>query len=184
MGTTNVEIVNLALMYLGEPAIVSLSGSQKAQVLATYFDQARDEALAQSFWAFALKRQRLNRLSQVENLTEFSFVYSRPSDVIRIIRITSDFPYVIEENRLFTDDPEPILQYVKQVDNPTMFPTYFIEVIATNLARKIATSLVQSPQLATQMNEAYFVALSLAKRYDNEGQSSTQVIPAQWGEVY
>lgn len=184
MATTNVEIVNLALMYLGEPAIVSLSGSQKAQVLAAYFEQARDEALSQDSWSFATKRKRLNRLSDAENLTEYSFVYSRPSDTLRVLSLTDRFPYVIEENRIFTDDPEPILRYVYRVENPTMFPVFFIEVVATNLARKIATSLVQSPQLAMQMDQAYRVALALARRYDQESQVSTEEVPDGWGGVF
>lgn len=187
MATTNVEIVNLALTYLGEPAVVSLAGSQKAQVLAGNYQQARDEALSYFPWSFAVKRVSLNKITE-SNPTEYEYVFSLPSDILRALDTNVDDDtwgrYAMENNRLYSDEEEVVLRYIAQVDNPTAFPPFFVEVIATNLARKIAVSLVQNAGIAMQMTQLYFNQMAQAMRLDGMQRLSNPEPPEEWAEVF
>lgn len=191
MATTNVEIVNLALTYLGEPAIVSLSGSQKAQVLAANYDQARDEALSYHSWSFATRRVSLNEVVD-DNETDYTYVYSLPPDMLRALElnptnIDGDHgwdDYIIEGSRLYSDANPAVLRYIRTIENPTFFPPFFIEAIASNLARKIANALIQSPQVSMQMNQLYYTQLIQAMQMDSKQASGTQQPVEQWSEVF
>lgn len=191
MAATNVDIVNLALTYLGEPAIVSLSGSQKAQVLSANYDQARDEALSYHPWTFATRRVSLNEVVD-DNETSYAHVYSLPADMLRALELNQTNidgdhgwdDYIIEGSRLYSDANPAVLRYIRSIDNPAFFPPFFVEAIAANLARKIANALVQSPQVSAQMNQLYYTQLVQAMQMDSRQGSGTPQPIEQWSEVF
>lgn len=192
MAGSVIEIVNLALTYLGEPAIVSLSGNQKAQALSAYYDQSRDEVLAYHPWSCALTRKKLTQL-EIDNLTDFAYAYGYPSDCLRVMEVTptkvtsrgiDTERHMIEGNIVYSDFPGAVLRYIRRETLPTAYPPYLVEAIATNLARKIAASLIQSADVASRMTQLYFTQLAQAMQLDSLQQVSTPAPPEQWDEVF
>lgn len=206
MATTNVDIANIALRMLGEPAIVSLDGTQRAQVLcAQEIGFARDEVIGYHPWSIAVKRKVLNELTEETNLTGYDHVYAMPSDALRIlaIRPTSvaatavvsesgyledsiedGSSYLIEGGNIYTNADDAYAQYIMRVTNPSQFPQYLVDTIAANLARRIAYSLVQNPTVMQLATQSYSNAMSMALQIDSKSKTNTPSAPVQWSEVF
>lgn len=204
MATSNVDIANIALQMLGEPPITSLTGTQQAQVLcAQALPFARDEVLVYKAWSVAVTRKLLNQLEEVDNLTGYTYAYTIPPDSLRILAIKpnettdpaviaeSDYPssqngssYVLENGMVFTNAKSAYAQYIRRIENPSALPGYLVDVIAANIARRIAFSLVQNPQFIQLANSQYANAMSYAMQMDGLQQVNTPPAPKQWSEVF
>lgn len=204
MSTSNVDIANIALRMLGEPSITSLTGTQRAQVLcAQALPNARKEVLAFQPWSIAVSRKTLSKLTEEENLTDFKYVYSLPADNLRVLSVhqvsepsvsvyvkiedmTHDrhgYGYIIEGGNIFTDVDNAYVRYIKDVENPASLPSYIIDAIAANIAKRISYSLVQNVQLSQSTMQMYFTALNLAMQLDGRQSVNTNNPPKQWGEI-
>ena len=180
MVSTDVELCNHALSYIGESRISALTESnERARICNLLYSQTRDELLAMYQWPFAVGRVSLAAVSE-ENLTRYLFRYALPSDYLRLLDLVDPdtgkvmggvrqepYPpgdsvetwpysrngvrYQIEGNRLGTDESPCIIRYVKRVETPGLFPELFVSAFIPSLAAKIAPRLSQNNQLAGQM---------------------------------
>lgn len=212
MALSDVDIANRALTLLGEPPITSLTGSNKAQVLCSQnYESARDEVISSHPWAAAVKRAALVQYADPTNYTMYSYVYAYPSDCLRMIRIIPEvdtdtydryvmylrthldevndieedaYGFVIEGNDIYTNAPNAIAVYIRQVTDPNDFAPYLVEAISANLARKIAYSLTQSSALLKAAKESYFTAYALAMRHDSMQRTHRPNPPTQWEDLH
>jgi len=205
MATSNVDIANIALRILGEPPITSLTGTQKAQTLsAQAIDPAREEVFMMHPWSTLITRKALSQLASPSNFTEFSYVYSQPSDSIRILHIrpqnttgvnveTSYFnpqgvedgePYIIESGNIYTDVNDAYATYIRLETNPAVLPNYLIDAIGAAIAKRIAYSLVQNVQVSQYANQYYYTALQFALQMDAKSQRNTVAPPRQISRLF
>lgn len=207
MATSNVDIANIALRILGEPPITSLTGTQRAQQLCSQaLPQARLRVYAMHPWSSLITRRRLNELAEVENLTNFAYVYSQPSDVVRIMGIhqeanadsgvvvktryydkydfEEEWPYVIEGGNIYTDAINAYARYIRLEENPAVLPNYLSDAIGAAIAAEIAYALTQEPRIAQFATQQYFTSLQLAMQLDARSQSGTDQPPQQWDKVF
>jgi hypothetical protein len=161
-----VQICNQALSHVGSEARVSSisppDGSVEAGHCAAFYDQARTELLEPGNWRFALKRAAL---AQTTNLsTAWAFAYVLPSDCLRALRIlrastavtvftqdnasahTDDrnsAPFDLEGDVLYSNEPDAILVYSKDVTDTTKFSASFTATFGHLLASYLAGPIVK-----------------------------------------
>jgi hypothetical protein len=87
--SSDVDICNLALSYIGDTATVSNlnppEGSVQSQHCARFYPFARDSLLEMHSWGFATKRLKLALLSTYD--AEWTYAYAQPNDAVNIIAI-------------------------------------------------------------------------------------------------
>lgn len=107
--TAIVDICNLALTHIGQKKITSLSAStENARVMNRIYTTCRDEVLRRAKWKFAQVLATLTELED-ETFVGWNFVYTFPSDCIKIDRVFSDdsnqFDLQIFSNPLIRTSP-------------------------------------------------------------------------------
>jgi hypothetical protein len=89
----NIAICNLSLGLLGEKSITLSGSSANHTYCTTFFDDSRDEILAQHPWNWARKRayavQTTDPLWGLHN-TSFAYNYTVPTDCLRLLTIDND----------------------------------------------------------------------------------------------
>jgi hypothetical protein len=171
-----VEICNLALGHLGSEAnVASISppdGSTEAGYCARYFPLARKLTIALAQWSFATKR---SELAEVDNLSVvWQFAYSLPSNCIKPYRILKSgasteqdgAAFTIEDNVIFTNEPNAVLVYTRDVTDTTRFSPEFISAMSWMLASYLAGPIIKG-------NEGANAALKLRERAINETRTAS-----------
>lgn len=207
MATSNVDIANIALRILGEPPITSLTGTQRAQTLCSQaLPLARDEVFSVHPWSSLISRTLLSELEDVDNFTNYQYVYSQPADVIRMLSIHQQesttngvvvktryferfhneetFPYIIESGNIYTDAKSAYARYIRREENPSVLPNYLVEAIGAAIAKNISFALVQNSNVVQFASQRYYEAMQLAMQLDGRSQSGTQEPPKQWENVF
>jgi hypothetical protein len=161
-----VQICNMALSHIGSEARVSSisppDGSVEAGHCSTFYDVARTEMLEPGNWAFALKR---TPLAQVTNPSQaWAYAYAKPADCLRVLRVlrpnisvtvfnqdtveahiddrdTAQFD--VEGDVLFSNEPDAVLVYVRDVTDSTKFPASFTSALSYLLASYLAGPIVK-----------------------------------------
>ena len=164
------QICNMALSHIGARATVtSISppdGSVEAGHCATFYDMARTELIEPGTWRFALKRAALALLATNVSST-WAYAYSLPADCMRAQRIlragstltvftqdTAQFSpddadsasYTIEGDVLYTNEPEAVLVYVRDVTDTTRFTPSFVSALSYLLASYLAGPVIKGTE--------------------------------------
>lgn len=183
-----VQICNMALSHIGSDArVTSISppdGSVEAGHCATFYDQARTELLEPGTWSFALKRANL---AEVANASDaWAYAYAKPSDCLRALRVlrptagltvftqdqyalTSDdsdsAPFAIEGDVLYTNEPDAVLVYTRDLTDSTKFPPSFTSALSFLLAGYLAGPIIkgnEGARLGDAMRQRAFNAADLS----------------------
>lgn len=162
-----VQICNMALSHIGSEARVSSisppDGSVEAGHCATFYDQARTEMLEPGNWAFALKRATLAQVTNAS--TAWAYAYVKPADCQRALRIlrpsvgvtvfTQDLvaqphvddrdsaPFDLEGEVLYTNEPNAVLVYTRDITDTTKFPASFTSALSYLLAAYVAGPIIK-----------------------------------------
>lgn len=171
-----VKICNMALSHIGSEARVSdiapPDGSVEAGYCEAFFDQARTELLEPGTWNFSLARAPL---AEVTNLsTAWAYAYALPSDCMRALRIlrpgagltvfnqddvrfdpndNDSAPFTVEGEVLYTNMPEAVVVYVRDVTDTTWFTPSFTAALGYLLASYLAGPVVKGAE-GTRMGDA------------------------------
>lgn len=164
-----VQICNMALSHIGSHATVSSisppDGSVEAGYCATFYDQARAEMIEPGNWRFALARASLALLGT--NPSEsWAYAYAMPSNCMnpkRVLRKGAGLTvfnqdvmafsfdpnddagadFAIEGDVLYTNEPEAVLVYVRDVTDTARFTPSFVTALSYLLASYIAGPIVK-----------------------------------------
>jgi hypothetical protein len=162
--TSEVEICNRALRYIGAEPIVSLDDDGKAEnVCQLMYPSARNTLLSRFVWRFAVTRQTLALLPGTTNLTGYTYEYQLPTDpaVMRplgfgnaanIIGFIEDLDadFIIEGTSIYCDIGSASLRYVGLITDVTKFDDFFNEALARRLAADINPSLGTKDQTTVE----------------------------------
>lgn len=174
MINSKVDIANKALYHLGMDRITSLNdtNSKSSRVMQDIFEVTHHSLLETEVWAFALKRATLQQLSQT-NLTEYDYVYSLPTDMVRVCALLetenetyeelTDEPYMIENDYLYTNQSEISIKYVYEADAPAKWTHLYGECLALALAKDACMALTNSISLYQKVEAQYQKAFYDAK---------------------
>lgn len=150
MVTNEVELLNIALGYLGVGSITTTGENTKqARALTAQKNQALDEVLSQIAPPFAIKRAALVAYSTGTNMTGYDYRYTVPSDSLRILSLldAADYRYLviafdIEDGILYCNRSTVAAKYVYRQTDFTKFDSTFVEAYALYMAAKVAPSLI------------------------------------------
>lgn len=173
---SEVQICNMALSHIGSEARVSSisppDGSVEAGHCATFFDAARTEMLEPGNWNFSLTRASLAPVEIVGS--QWLFGYALPSDCMRALRIlrpgevvtvftqddvqyspddNSTASFEIEGGVLYTNEPEAVLVYVRDITDPSKFTPSFVSALSYLLASYLAGPIIKGNE-GTRIGDA------------------------------
>lgn len=174
------DIVNLALILLGDNTVVSINDNSKnARTIKAVYDTIREDELRARLWKFALTRANLASLNVSNIPAPYKYAYSVPSDCLRIIdagntrqvlgllnyRTGLEKMYDFQGNTIYTTIPSPLaVHYVQNVQETTLFDANFVTAFAAKLAMTAAKSLTDSVQIYAKAEKDYERAIVLASR--------------------
>lgn len=175
MARSDVEIANLALTALGTKLITSfLDESVEAQLSKLHYPTARDAALEEREWTFAVKRATLASLQALPEWG-YAFAHQVPADTIRLIEVRDTFPrrfysnetsnrlrWVREGNTILSDTGTVFARYLARVEDPNIYSPAFVKVVAARLAMDMCIPITQSRKTYENMAAAYEIAVKKA----------------------
>mgnify|MGYP001194737015 FL=1 len=167
--STFVSICNLALTELGaaNPPITDLADNTKtARACNRIYEQARDQALRDHPWNFALKRIALAADTDTP-LWTYANAYTWPTGALRIIECDTTSAWVIEGQKILTDAGAPLnILYIDTITDPTLFDAKFVEAYAAKIAATIAFDITASRTAVADMVTLYQSRLQSARLID------------------
>lgn len=182
-----VEICNLALSSIGKSVPISAldEASEEARQCSVHYGQARDWLLQQYPYVFARKVQALAALTN-DWSERWGYRYSKPNDCLKIIRIVPEtddpynlaVPYGLRAQSIYADIDTATLEYTLRQEDPSKFPSQFVDALAWALAARLAFPLTRDRQLradAAQM--AQQMRLSAEAADGNDGQNDYSFTP-------
>lgn len=165
MASSEVDIANMALGYLGANRIISLDESPECE---TNYASVRDACLEDRNWSFALKRTRLGSPSTTKPAYGFTYQYLLPTDLIRLISVNdNEYDWVKEGRYVLTNQVGLNISYVYRVEDVRQMSSGFVMAFAARLASVIAIPLTNSKSSADKYMQMY--DFFLAKASGNDG---------------
>lgn len=191
MATSDVEIVNSALIKIGEDPIASLDESRKAARRAKrQFPILRNQLLRMYRWNFAIKRATLAPESTGPAFG-FESRFMLPDDCLRVLGIYNDneplqnytssrVPWKVEQGFIHADGDTLNIFYIAEITDPQQFDAQFDEVLAWFIARDLAFNLSSGPDMVKLADSGYKEALREAKLSDAVEGTPEVVQSSEW----
>ena len=112
----NIDIVARALNKAGEEPLTkeeieTKKGTRWRLIQDIYLATILEELSAVN-WTSQKKRAAL-LFSDEDNLTSYPFMYDLPIDCAKTVGLNSEKEYLVEDGHLYTEDPSPILIYIR-----------------------------------------------------------------------
>jgi len=160
MGTSKLDIINLALLRIGESPIQSLDeASTPARTAKLLYDNSRRAILRDYDWNFAMKTAPL---ATVESDVSGCYAFVVPADCLRVVEVfqsegsqRSSIWFRVYGKRIYTHEYVPFVKYVKDEEDTSFFDSKFSEALTYKLAGELAMSVKQSESLMASMLNAY-----------------------------
>jgi hypothetical protein len=150
-------IANQALARIGASRINNIDTGETTEAIQarTHYETTRDSLLQSHLWRFALARATLSEDTETPDF-EYDHQYILPTDCLRVIGVyDTTNTYVVEGDRLLTDDDSVEIWYLKRITDPTQFSPLFIECLVLQLAMKLVPPLSEHPTLRRELQEEY-----------------------------
>lgn len=180
---TKLDICNMALAILGQDYLSSLTEENQRAVLCNqYYDIVRQQILRAHDWSWARVKDKLVLLREEEDGPEFAtMVYQKPAACLFVTKLYNegihrwidDREFKLEYDKELANEVirtrmvEAYAEYVKDVEDTSIFDSNFIAALAALLAHEIAMSLTGSTNLSQLAMQKYQLALNEA-RYTNK----------------
>jgi hypothetical protein len=187
MASSEVEIINLALIELGASTITARSDdSKEARTMNAIFDLVRDATLRDAPWNFAKTRASLT-IHATPPVYGYGAQYQIPYDCLKLLYLEyPDVKYVVENGFILTNDTAgPIkCQYVKRVTDVSKFDASFVMALAYSLAKEASYAITQSTTRVDQLSKMYEQKILDARSLTSqEGGTPPQVWADEWNNA-
>jgi hypothetical protein len=184
--TTEVQIVNIALSWLGQNSINALTDPQsEAKIMNANYATSRDKIIGDHAWSFALRREVL---APIAAPTAFGAPnqFLIPSDVLRVQRVyrpttalrTQDLQNAnwVREGKYIVSREESVwAHFIYRVTNSDEYSPQFVHALAARLAADTAMVFTENRKMFEQMEALYNDKLGDAI-YADGSQGRTEVI--------
>lgn len=171
---SDVQICNLALDLLKEDRITSIETPITGiEILcARWYPTSRRAILRKHAWNFANKRAVL-AASSITPLFGYSDAYPLPSDFLRLLGVGTyqDLKdYALEDDNILINNSATSLpiRYVADVTDVAKFDSLFIEMLAMEMAIKMAYAVQKSMTSVQDLREDYKELCRRAKAIDGQ----------------
>ena len=189
--SSQVEIVNNALVEIGEATITSLTQNTKAARVANrVWDNVRREMLTRYRWNFAK-----GRASLAADSTAPEFGYARqfpvPDDFLALIGIydsaedlrnytATTQAYNMEGRNILSDATVLYVTYIRDISDTGQFDPLFESALVYKLAMRLAPDLTGGSERLSQISQLFTDAIKAAK-FSNAIQNAPEIIMAtEW----
>lgn len=179
MPRTKLEIINLALIALGEAKITAVTDDRKAADHANLvYDQARQSVLRSANWNFAIRRVSLSTASTEPAWGSISR-YPLPADCLRVLRLQYGDDWSVEGRTLLTGGT-PNISYIADIEDPDLFDSLFTEAFRYRIAAELAITLFGDGTRRKQMEDLYQERLMEARHKDALEASIVTIGGSSW----
>lgn len=190
-GPSQTLIVNMAVGLLGSTQRVSAinESSTAARLAASFWDQARDEMLADHPWNPAIARASLpaSATNVPDPEGEYASAFELPGDCLRWLPWERSHPDWFageqEGNFILSSADAPIrIRYIRRLEDVGLWSPGMRHVMAIRLAAYMARGLTGRTSLVDRMFRLYDSELPKAKRQDGlaTGRQSSATTRSSW----
>ncbi len=174
---SSIDIASNALLLIGDNPISSFDDpGAGAQAAANLYPETKKRLLSEHPWSFALKQQRLNKLSQKpDELTNFNSAFQLPTDLIRIWDMQIRTDYILIGNLLYSNQEELLATYIFDVDEVNL-PPHFVKSLEYALASDFAISVTEDTTKAGLYEQKSINAINQAMAIDSQGRPQRGII--------
>ena len=189
MANSQTNILNKALTLVGAATVVNINdGTTNANILSNVYAIALQSILSECKWNFATTRANLSVLTSGSTgypnflYSGEVFVYQLPANIIRIYDINPPGSTWREENGVVISDTAGLgIQYTYYDDDPTTYPSYFLDAFIDKLCADIAYQVINSAQIAGAFVKKY-ETMSSPKALSANSQTGAQqtMVDDEW----
>lgn len=190
LGQGRTEIINKALLYLGEDTILDPRGESKnAKLCDSVFDSILAEILSAHPWSFATVAVRLQQLTEAPKDARYQYQYQLPTDIGMIQQVAvpagmadpyrwdwaNSQPqalYEVQGDKLLSCNQPLQMLYTKSKVEPFEMPPKFIDYLATMIASALAYKIAGREREQVMGQRAAMIELE-AKHADSLGTQDT-----------
>ena len=177
---SKIEIINRALLKLGEPPISSLSDAAFGKSYEMIYDDVKKLLLSAYPWRFATT---IKQLAQQQEKFGKRYMYRLPFDCLLLLRvIDTDLAaslscYELAGQSIVLEQQAVVAaEYVQNVDDDATFSPLFREALAAKIAAELAMRLKHSVNFK-QVFENEFYNLILQAELTNEIAKCVEQMP-------
>lgn len=182
-----VEIVNRALMKLGEPPVSSLNDAVFGKSYEIIYDDIKELLLSSYPWRFSLE---IKYLPKLEEKYGDKCMYKLPGDCLLLVNVFGPSKSDVTEVRAYSHQAYEVVnncivsyldrgvmaEYVKNIDDDLEFSPLFREALATKIASELAMRIKHSTTIK-QMLDSEFIMLIRRAELNNEIIKDTELVP-------
>lgn len=149
------DICNLALSKLGESPLAAIdpNGTLPARMCYMHYHPVRREVLCANRWSFACTKTTLTCAEPTTD-NEHSVAHTLPKDCLRVLEV-SHHGWTLRGRAIYCPSASIRLLYIRDEEDPTLFEPLFTEALATRLAYKLCTPLINSTTARQALADEY-----------------------------
>lgn len=174
-----VDICNRALIRAGAKGKISTltEDTPNATLCNILYDPIRKSLLRKHYWNFALEQVELAQLSDAPTF-EFDYAYQLPSNCLRVIKLYDySGPWKIIGDKVYTNDTQALLVYLKDFTDTSKFDSLFEECLMLKIAYEICLKLNENDRRAGELKQEFEKSYREAKQVDG-----MEDYPDQWSD--
>ena len=174
---SSISIASNALLLIGDNPISSFDDpGAGAKAAANLYPDTKKALLSEHPWSFAMKQQRLNRLSQTPDIiTGYQFAFQLPTDLIRLWSVQDNAKYILVGTLLYSNQSQLLATYVFDVDE-TILPPHFVKALEYTLASDFAISVTEDNTMAGLYEKKARDKTNQAMAIDSQGRPQIGII--------
>ena len=166
---SKIELINSALILVGDKPLNSLTETRRAAVAANQlYDSVFESEITRHRWGFARTTQELNRLVGQPEIDIYRYKYQLPADMLVAVRIYPNaFDFKIYGKELWVNNNQVTLDYIRKVTEAEL-PAYFVELMEYALAMKLSIAIRDETDRYQLMAQSYTVSGRNARFQDSQ----------------
>lgn len=189
---SKIEIVNRALVKIGQNRISSLDENSKgATTVRTVYDQVRDTLMQSYVWNFSKLRIQL-AADTAAPLFGFQYRYRLPANTLRVLGLGDDtepqrnytsslHAFKHEDEFIYTDVAAPLdLVITQKVEDTGKYPPDFCNLLALDIALDIFYDVTKGTERYNTIRQDRAMALRNAKMNHAIENSPEVMIASEW----
>jgi hypothetical protein len=196
---SSIEIVSNALILIGDNPISSFTEpGAGATAAANLYSDTYKQLLSEHPWSFALKEQKLNRLSQSpDSLTNWKYAYQNPTELIRYWAVMPHSDYAIVGSYVYSNQAELLARYVFAVAESQLpphfqkafavaesqLPPHFQKALEYKLAADFALLVTEDQNKSQIFEQKYRMAIGQARSIDSQSHPQLAIIDQPFTDV-
>lgn len=172
--TSKIQLISNALILLGDAPISSLTDVGAGAIAgANLYESSYQNLLSIHRWRFAVKKAMLSRLT-AKPMSDYMYQFQLPTDIIKLVKVDGGRDFDIFEDKIFTNYPSVIVDYVYRVDE-NFLPSWFIKTFEFFLAAQFAIPVTGNTTRANEYLTMYTQQLKIAKHIDSAERPSRPI---------